>query len=278
MQDCPLQLNFIDLACHRFLCDLKKLAKSFYWSLHLESRAVLNHRMPQPFFRINHQIPQWSQIIFISQLFRVFSFVCQMGGSFTFGNNSLHDIMAGMPNQSQKSELKFLITQLYRISQLLYEFCKAPLESAVSDSCLACLPTPGPSVVPVNWLAVPGRSKKWGRGVLSVGPLPQTPAGFPWQLLVMSLIFCLPAGCKGGTSFGWWVARSKRLVWKVVWGLLGEVCSRISWGHNQSMYKLRSWHLMETSCTQTGLKIITVSKICVHYKQIEKPLSLSNCV
>lgn len=166
--------------------------------------------MPQPFFSTNHQIPQWSQIILISQLFRVFAFVClahQMGGLLTFGNNSLDDIIPDRPNQSQKSDLKFLITQLYRINRLLHEFCKAPLESAVSDSCLACLPTPGPSVVPVNWLAVPGRSKKWGRGVLSVSPLLQTPAGFPWQLLVTPLIFCLPAGCRGGCKF--WVVGGK---------------------------------------------------------------------
>lgn len=93
---------------------------------------------------------------------------------------------------------KFLITQLYFINQLFYDFWKAPLDSAVFDSCLAYLPTPGPSVVPVNWLAVLGRSKKWGWGVLSVSPVLQTPAGIPWQLLVTSLIFCLPAGCRGG--------------------------------------------------------------------------------
>lgn len=102
----------------------------------------------------------------------------------------------GRPNQSQKIDLKFLITQLHHINQLLHDFCKAMLESAVSNSCLPDLPTPGPSVVPVNWLALPGRSKKWGWGVLSVSPLLQTPTGFPWQQLVTSLIFCLPAGCR----------------------------------------------------------------------------------
>lgn len=166
--------------------------------------------MGQPFFSTNRQIPQWSQIILISQLFRVFAFVClayQMGASLTFGSNSLDDIMSGRPNQSQKSDLKFLITQLYLINKLLHDFCKAPLESAVSDSCLAYLPTPGPSVVPVNWLAVQGRSKKWGWGVLSVSPLLQTPAGFPWQLLVTPLIFCLPAGWRGGCKL--WVVGAK---------------------------------------------------------------------
>lgn len=119
--------------------------------------------MPHLFFSTKNQIPQWSQIRFIPQLFKVFAFVClvhQMGGLLTFGSNSLDDIIPGRPNQSQKNDLKFLITQLYHIIQLLHEFCKPPLESAVSDSCLACLPTPGPSVVPVNWLAVTGRSKK----------------------------------------------------------------------------------------------------------------------
>lgn len=135
MQDCPLCILLIE------------------FTIEGQSSAAVNHRLPQSLFSTNHQIPLWSQIILISQLFRVFAFVClahQMGGSLTFGSNSLDDIMPGIPNQSQKSDLKFLITQLYHINQLLHEFCKAPLECAVSDSCLACLPTPGPSVVPVN--------------------------------------------------------------------------------------------------------------------------------
>lgn len=50
----------------------------------------------------------------------------------------------------------------------------------------------------------PGRSKKWGRGGLSVSPPLQTSPGSPWQLLVMPLIFCLPAGWR----FLGWLARS----------------------------------------------------------------------
>lgn len=216
--------------------------------------------MRQPFISPNHQIPQWSRIILIPQLFRVFAFVClahQMGGSPTFGSNSLDDIMPGRPNQSQESDLKFLIIRLHRIIQLHHEFCKAPLESAGSDSCLACLPTPGPSVVPVNWLAVPGRSKKWGRGVLSVSPLLQTPAGFPWQLLVTPLIFCLPAGWRGVASFGWWVARRSRR-----YGLFGklcaEVCCRIPCELPQ--YKQRSQPLIEMPCRSSSSKIFVQNK------------------
>lgn len=118
-----------------------------------------------------------------------------MGGSLRFGNNSLDEIMPDRPSQSRRSDLKFLITQLYCTDQPLHEFCKAPSESAVSDSCLACVPTPGPS-------AVPGRSKKWGWGALSISPMLQTPAGFPWQLLVTPLIFSLPAGVWRGQVLG----------------------------------------------------------------------------
>lgn len=160
----------------------------------------------------------------------------QMGTLLTFGSNSIDDIMPGRPNQSQKIDLRFLITQLYHINQFLHDFCKAPVESAVSNSCLAYLPTPGPSVVPVNWLALPGRSKKWGWGVLSVSPLLQTPTGFPWQQLVTSLIFCLPAGCRsgGGGLFG---------------KLFGEVCCSIPvFPTSRLSLCTRSWQLMETSC------------------------------
>lgn len=72
--------------------------------------APVSHCMRQPFFSTNHQIPQWSQIILIPQLFRVFAFVClahQMGGSLTFGSNSLDDIMPGRSNQSQKVTWSF---------------------------------------------------------------------------------------------------------------------------------------------------------------------------
>lgn len=74
-----------------------------------QSGAPVNHCVWQPFFSTNCQIPQWSQIIFISQLFRVFAFVClarQMGTLLVFGTNSLDDIMPGMPNQSQKNDLE----------------------------------------------------------------------------------------------------------------------------------------------------------------------------
>lgn len=158
----------------------------------------------------SHSGPKWYSFPNYSEYLLLSASRTRWVGRSLWGVIHLMTLCQADPINHRKVIWKFLITQLYRIHQLLHEFCKAPLESAVSDSCLACLPTPGPSVVPVNWLAVPGRSKKWGRGVLSVSPLLQTPAGFPWQLLVTPLIFCLPAGCRGGASFGWWVARSRR--------------------------------------------------------------------
>lgn len=73
-----------------------------------------------------------------------------MGGFLTLGGNSLDRIMPGKPNQSQKSDMRFIITQVYHIIQLPHESCKAAIDAGVWDSCLAGVPTPGPSVVPGN--------------------------------------------------------------------------------------------------------------------------------
>lgn len=166
-----------------------------------------------------------------------------MGGLLTLGSNSLDDIMFDRPNQSPQSDLKFLITKLYHINKLLCESCKAPLESAVFNSCLACFSTPGPSVVPVSWLAVPGRSKKWGRGMLSVSPPLQTPACFPRQMLVTSLIFFLAAGCRGAAFRGWVATRRSEACWEsCLWTLLKFVgVSLFRWTRTIAVHYMPSW-------------------------------------
>lgn len=201
--------------------------------------------MPHLFFSTKNQIPQWSQIRFIPQLFKVFAFVClvhQMGGLLTFGSNSLDDIIPGRPNQSQKNDLKFLITQLYHIIQLLHEFCKPPLESAVSDSCLACLPTPGPSVVPVNWLAVTGRSKKCCQSAHCCRPLQASPDSCLSRLWSsVCLLAAREVGWVGGASFGWWVPRSR---WQ---GLFGKLFGDF-WGKTFGDFSAHALYLCMAYC------------------------------
>lgn len=169
-------------------------------------------------------------------------------GCSLLGSNSLDDIIPGRPNQSQKNDLKFLITQLYHIIQLLHEFCKAPLESAVSDSCLACLPTPGPSVVPVNWLAVTGRSKKCCQSAHCCRLLQASPdscLSCLWSSVC--LLAAREVGWVGGASFGWWVARGLFGQQGLFGKLFGDFWGK-TFGDSRTLpvREPRSWHIIRT--------------------------------
>lgn len=97
------------------------------------TKAILQHQS------LDNTAPPKSCLF--SQLFMLWAFVCllqQMGDSLTFESHSLDDIMPGRTNQSQKTDLEvvgFFSSPGPFINQYLNEFCKAAINSALSDSC-----------------------------------------------------------------------------------------------------------------------------------------------
>lgn len=187
-----------------------ELANFFWISLHLDDRVV---QMLVADYGSHFSVPKmWLETTVVPNHI-TFSIIWSIyfclsgtpdGCTAHFGIDSRDDVMPGRSNQSLEINLMFLIHRLSHINQILCDLCKAPVECGDSDSCLAYLPTPGPSAVPVSWLAVPRRSKKWDGESCQLAHCYRLLQGSPDSYLscLWSSVCLLAVGVGGGVQIG----------------------------------------------------------------------------